>query len=120
MNNSPLLVRITRLIFPFVILYGFYLILPGAPGPGGGFQSGAVLATGILLTYFADPEKHLNTRLFITMVNLFFLALIAVVFINFAFRFGASLYLFLMNLFIGLMIGFGLSAVVAVFHEEGR
>ncbi len=120
MNNSRLLVSITRLTFPFVILYGFYLILPGSPGPGGGFQSGAVLATGILLSYFADPNKHLSLRLLVVLVNLFFVGLTLLVFSHFVVRYNAAVYLFLINLFIGIMVGVGLTAILAIFLEEGR
>ena len=42
-------VRITsRLVVPFIQVYGIYVILHGHLSPGGGFQGGVVVASGIV------------------------------------------------------------------------
>jgi multicomponent Na+:H+ antiporter subunit B len=48
------LVRTTAdLLFPFILVFGFYIVLHGHLTPGGGFQGGAVIATGFILLYVA-------------------------------------------------------------------
>lgn len=38
-----------RILVPFTIVYGIYVLCLGEFSPGGGFQAGALLAVGILL-----------------------------------------------------------------------
>ena len=38
-----------RILIPFTIVYGMYVLLNGEISPGGGFQAGALLAVGIVL-----------------------------------------------------------------------
>jgi len=38
-----------RKIFPFMLLFGFYLIAYGHISPGGGFQGGVVLGSSVIL-----------------------------------------------------------------------
>jgi len=40
---------ITRLIIPFIQLYGIFIILHGHLSPGGGFSGGAILGASIVL-----------------------------------------------------------------------
>lgn len=40
---------IARLMWPFSLVFGFYVVLHGHLTPGGGFQGGAVMATGFAL-----------------------------------------------------------------------
>lgn len=49
----------SRIIFPLVVLFGLYIILHGHLTPGGGFQGGAIIASGVLMLYLANPEMHL-------------------------------------------------------------
>lgn len=120
MNDSRILVRVARLVFPFVILYGIYIVVNGAYSPGGGFQGGAILATGILIFFFTDPDRKMNLHTIIMVEkNLFFL-LAAVVSLYFFLRFDADLYLLIMNVIIGLKVALGLVAIVSLFLEEGR
>ncbi len=39
-----------RLLVPFSIIYGVYILCFGEYSPGGGFQAGALLAVGVLLS----------------------------------------------------------------------
>ena len=36
-------------LYPFILIFGFYIVAHGHLTPGGGFQGGAVIATGIAL-----------------------------------------------------------------------
>lgn len=38
-----------RVMVPFIFLFGIYVIMFGHYGPGGGFQGGAILASGVML-----------------------------------------------------------------------
>ncbi|MEA5037258.1 hypothetical protein SDC9_32720 [bioreactor metagenome] len=38
-----------RLLVPFIFIFGFYIVSHGHLTPGGGFQGGAVIATGVAL-----------------------------------------------------------------------
>jgi len=50
----------SRLLFPPIILFGIYIFLHGHLTPGGGFQGGAVIASGFLLLYLARPEQTMS------------------------------------------------------------
>lgn len=45
------------LIVPFIILFGLYVQFHGEYGPGGGFQAGAIVATGIMLYALLEGER---------------------------------------------------------------
>lgn len=46
-----------RLIIPFIVLFGLYTQFHGEYGPGGGFQAGAIIATGIILYALLEGEN---------------------------------------------------------------
>lgn len=50
----------TAILFPAIILFGVYIFLHGHLTPGGGFQGGVVLATGMLLVMLSDASTKLN------------------------------------------------------------
>lgn len=45
-----------RLLIPIIILFGLYVQFHGEFGPGGGFQAGALVATGIILYSIVEGE----------------------------------------------------------------
>ncbi len=50
----------SRIIFPFILLFGSYIFIHGHLTPGGGFQGGAIIASGFLLLYLAYPGERVN------------------------------------------------------------
>jgi multicomponent Na+:H+ antiporter subunit B len=58
----------SRLLVPLFMLLGVYIFVNGHLTPGGGFQGGAVIASGVLLILLADPVKPLSHRV-ITIVE---------------------------------------------------
>lgn len=46
-----------RLLVPFIVLFGLYVQFHGEYGPGGGFQAGAIIATGLILHALIEGEK---------------------------------------------------------------
>ena len=47
-----------RLLVPFIVLFGLYVQFHGEYGPGGGFQAGAIIATGVILHALLVGEKN--------------------------------------------------------------
>ena len=45
-----------RLLIPFIVLFGLYVQFHGEYGPGGGFQAGAIIATGLILHALLEGE----------------------------------------------------------------
>jgi len=50
----------SRLLTPLILLLGVYVFVNGHLTPGGGFQGGAILASGVLLVLLADPLRHFS------------------------------------------------------------
>lgn len=46
-----------RMLVPFTIVYGIYVLCLGEFSPGGGFQAGALLSVGVLLSRMIMGEK---------------------------------------------------------------
>jgi multicomponent Na+:H+ antiporter subunit B len=54
MSGMTLIVRtISRLMFPFMFLFGIYVLVHGHLTPGGGFQGGVVLAASVIMLILA-------------------------------------------------------------------
>ncbi len=47
--NNLIVSTITRMVVPFIQLYGIYIILHGHISPGGGFSGGALIGTSLIL-----------------------------------------------------------------------
>ncbi len=47
-----------RLLVPFIVLFGLYVQFHGEYGPGGGFQAGAIIATGVILYALLEGEAE--------------------------------------------------------------
>ena len=50
---SKIVRTVTNMMYTAVIIFGFYIIMHGHLTPGGGFQGGAVVASGIALVLIA-------------------------------------------------------------------
>jgi len=48
-NNNVVVKTVSRLVIPFIQLFGLYVIVHGALGPGGGFQGGMILGSSFIL-----------------------------------------------------------------------
>ncbi len=66
MGSSKIIRTIAQKLFPFIMLFGFYLISHGHLSPGGGFQGGVVLGTAIILLALShnieQTEKKFKSR----------------------------------------------------------
>ncbi len=66
MRSSKIIRTIAQKLFPFIMLFGFYLISHGHLSPGGGFQGGVVLGTATILLALSynieQTEKKFKSR----------------------------------------------------------
>ena len=53
-----------KVLFPFILLFGSYIFLHGHLTPGGGFQGGAIIASGYLLVYLGCAKRRINQNRF--------------------------------------------------------
>jgi multicomponent Na+:H+ antiporter subunit B len=49
MNDHVILRIVSCIITPFIILYSLYIQINGESSPGGGFQAGAIMASGFII-----------------------------------------------------------------------
>lgn len=63
MRKTDILDVIARKLAPFILLFGCYVVTYGHLSPGGGFQGGVVLASGIILLALCLGVKPIQ-RLF--------------------------------------------------------
>lgn len=125
-SDSELLSGTLRFAYPFIITFGFYIILNGHLTPGGGFHGGAVLTAVFITRYLILPTQHIKIDGLRIIEKLVFI-LIFVVPIFFLFtQLGRQFpqyhvaYLILMNALIGIKVFCGLSIVFFrfVFYES--
>jgi len=131
---SEIVETATELLLPMVILFGVYVFLNGHLSPGGGFQGGAIIASGTMFLLLALPESHIS-RLMIAMTESlsgFSYVVVGVLGVILADGFldnrimdlGTYGNLFsagaipLIYTFVGLKVGFELSAVLDRFRKE--
>jgi len=63
-SGMSIIVRtVTRFVYGLVIIFGFYVIMHGHLTPGGGFQGGAVVASGFALLLVAFGAAGVKGRL---------------------------------------------------------
>lgn len=133
MEQSKILITISRVLFPFVMLFGIYIIVNGDISVGGGFQGGVILATSYLLYYFIIGEHPFSLSKMLKYDKYLFLLLPILISISF-FTTGdpftnffpgtysyelRRLYLLILNLLIGLKVALGFVSLFFIFIEEG-
>jgi len=62
-ETSELLTSSSQVIVPVIFLVGIYIFINGHLTPGGGFQGGAVIASGVLLMLLANPHMEVSHKL---------------------------------------------------------
>lgn len=133
-KTPDLFVTFSRLVYPLMLAFGFYVIINGHLSPGGGFQGGAIVATAVLILYYIDSDKATNIGLIVTVEKLTYIAILVVAFIslftrgevftNFFDPSGGAprmaIYLVLLNVLIGVKVALGLWTIFTAFLQEGR
>jgi multicomponent Na+:H+ antiporter subunit B len=131
---SEIVETATELLLPMVILFGVYVFMNGHLSPGGGFQGGAIIASGTMFLLLALPESHISRLMIAITESLsgFSYVVVGVLGVTLAGGFldnrimdlGTYGSLFsagaipLIYTFVGLKVGFELSAVLDRFRKE--
>ncbi|HDO19176.1 MAG TPA: sodium:proton antiporter [Thermoplasmatales archaeon] len=63
MSESKIIKTISSIAFPFVMIYGLYVILHGHLTPGGGFQGGAIVASACVLLLAGYGSREIAKRI---------------------------------------------------------
>jgi len=123
-SNSVIISYVAKLLMPFALVFGIYVVLNGADSVGGGFQGGAVLSSVFILRYLSEPSKQIRLDLLklvekVLMVGLLLLALFA---IGKSMNMGPNLgrlWMILLNLIIAIKVSCGISIIFFryVFYE---
>ena len=72
MSQMSKIVRtISNIIFPFIMIFGLYVIAHGHLTPGGGFQGGAVAASGCVLLIVAYGSTWIFERIKVSRLSIF-------------------------------------------------
>lgn len=131
-KTPELFITFSRLLYPVMLAFGFYIIINGHLSPGGGFQGGAIVATAILILYYIDVSKSIDVKVILTIEKFLFMLLVFLGVISFATKDGLLftnfitnpeyqyIYLILLNIVIGAKVALGLVAIFTAFLKEGR
>lgn len=69
-GTSELLKTASQLLIPLIFLFGVYVFINGHLTPGGGFQGGAIIASGVVLAIMANPNMTINHNVIIWVESL--------------------------------------------------
>ena len=76
--SSSLVRTGAKILFPLMLLLGIYVFIHGHLTPGGGFQGGAIIATGFLLMLITYKHFETNHNVMVWLESLAGLAFVAV------------------------------------------
>lgn len=128
-DESLILQVMVGFLYPFILLLGFHVIINGHYTPGGGFQGGSVLAAIFIARYVVFPVDDTNPESLHAFQRIFLAAIVVapmmLLFTGVVNRFPEyrALYLTLMDILIGVQVGFGLGVAVlrfAFFEGVGK
>lgn len=133
--RTHLLEVVTGKIGPIVLLFGFYVMLYGHVSPGGGFQGGVIVASGIVFLALGNPQEGSsgisNPEVLVRLESVAFLLLIIVFFSGFLVGngfFGNPLestqipvgYIVILNAVIGMKVGTSIGFMCIAMMGGGR
>lgn len=75
---GELLATGNRLLLPLILLFGAYVFTHGHLTPGGGFQGGAILASGVLLMLLSHPLRRFSHRMIAIIESIAGLAFVVI------------------------------------------
>ena len=116
-RHSELFAQTMGLIYPVIILYGFYIIFNGHITPGAGFQGGAILASTFTIQYLTTDNKSVSLHFLNYIEKTIYLLLLVngIIFVLYlnpilptAYK---EVYLIIMNTLIGIKVSCGLTVI---------
>lgn len=130
--DSKILSTVGGLLYPFLVMYGFYIVVNGDLSPGGGFQGGVIFATAFFIRFLLERQNPYDIKWLARIEKLLFLSILLTgmlslitrqeVFTNF-FSVEAGtwrrLFLVLLNVLIGMKVTSGVISIISSFVEEG-
>jgi len=88
--SSSLMRAGAKILFPLILLLGIYVFIHGHLTPGGGFQGGAIIATGFLLMLITYKGFKTNHKVMVWLESLAGLAFVGIGLFG-LFRYGSFL-----------------------------
>jgi multicomponent Na+:H+ antiporter subunit B len=77
-GSSSLVKTGAKILFPLIIVLGIYVFIHGHLTPGGGFQGGAIIATGFLLMLMTYKKFHTNHNVMVWLESISGLAFVGI------------------------------------------
>jgi multicomponent Na+:H+ antiporter subunit B len=59
-KSNFMLYAASKMLFPIIVLFGIYVMVYGHLSPGGGFQGGVIIASGVLLLLISNKNFELS------------------------------------------------------------
>jgi multicomponent Na+:H+ antiporter subunit B len=69
-RSNFMLYTASKMLFPIIMLFGIYVMVYGHLSPGGGFQGGVIIASGVLLLLISNKNFELS-HTFINLLEAF-------------------------------------------------
>jgi len=66
-QSNFILQSASKLLFPIIMLFGVYVIIYGHLSPGGGFQGGVIIASGVLLLFISYSDFEIPHSLIVAL-----------------------------------------------------
>ncbi len=89
-QSSSLMRAGAKILFPLILMLGIYVFVHGHLTPGGGFQGGAIIATGFLLMLITYKGFKTNHKIMVWLESLAGLAFVGIGLLG-LFRYGSFL-----------------------------
>ena len=133
MENSKIFSTIGVLIYPFLLMFGFYIVINGDLSPGGGFQGGVIFATSFFVRYLLSKKDPFNLIILARFEKILYLLILIFIFLSFLSKnemltnflttdeiLYQRLFLVALNVLIGLKVTLGIISIISSFIEEGE
>lgn len=133
MENSKIFSTIGVLIYPFLLMFGFYIVINGDLSPGGGFQGGVIFATSFFVRYLLSKKDPFNLIILARFEKILYLCILIFISLSFLSKnemltnflttdeiLYQRLFLVALNVLIGLKVTLGIISIISSFIEEGE
>lgn len=120
-NFSNLMTDGVKLLYPFVLLVGVYIILSGLDSPGGGFQGGAIIAAIAMSYHFSTRKQMITVNKAATAEKAMFFLFLLLSTLFFILKDMGEMYrayLIILNIIIGIKVFCGFVMIYMLFMQK--